>query len=409
MKKLKNWLSTKRSSILDQYEPFSDSTEKVVVQNLELWGSQQAQKLKGSTEGLLNSLKLVERGYIVESGSDKEKQHTAKKHLRDQIDSNEKTIEGNNGRIISIKETVNPHLKKQIETKNEEIVSLEADKQKSVLSSNYSSITNYFLMALVITIGVYLLMFYASAVNAALFTNMGSKLQNVTVDNLDSIFVSIFDTEIFTSWTAKSIFIYIAAVLFIGIGFLPHTTESLVKKIAFYLLPLAVDVMLAYKIELNIYESKVMTGLAEPGAGLKEHIQSVNFWLVIALGYVAYIVWGQLWEAWNKENNKKDAGKMSFLQIQLLKKQIKEHETTIHQNNLEIGKLKNEISQLQKEIEKLTSDLNHIVFSRNDLQRKLSTFMDGWLKYVATDKTLVHLISNNEATYSSFINSINLN
>lgn len=403
-----NGLITRRNTrSLENYEPLLDKSAEEKVSNLNDWGAQQAQMHRGTNEGLLSSLTRVQRGHIVEAGAEQNKQHEAKKQYVDQIIQNEKDIINNHSRIKEIDDNKIPFEESKIAANREKINELELDKTKSLLSSNYSAVNNYFLLFLVIIIGAYLLMFYASAINAALFTNMANKLQNISSENLSALFVSIFDVEVFTVWTAKSIFIYIGAVLFIGIGYLPHTTDNIFKKTIFYLFPLVVDGMLAYKIESNIYESKVMTGLVQPNMPWIDHFYSVNFWLVIAFGYVAYFVWGQLWSAWTIERLKKDTGKMAYLQIQNLKAKITQSEELISKYKKDKNDLKSVIDRLNKDIEKLKLDMNYVVYSRQDLSRKLNTFFDGWLKYITTDSQLVEQVVESKKTFKEF--TINLN
>jgi len=407
---LKNPFSTNKKPdvSLVNFEPSLDVSSQETVTNMNDWGAQQAMKHRGSTEGLISSLTRVQRGHIVEAGSEQNKQNEAKKQYYDQINQNEKDIASKYSSIEEIEENKIPFENNKIQDKREDINKLELDMSSSIISSNYSAVNNYFLLALVVLIGIYLLMFYASAINAALFTNMGDKLQGVTSDNLDALFVSIFDIEVFTVWTAKSIFIYIAAVLFIGIGYLPHTTNNVFKKVLFYLFPLVVDAMLAYKIEVNIYESKVMTGLADPDMPWFNHMLSVNFWLVLAFGYVAYIVWGQLWEAWTEEREKKNAGRMSYIQIQNLKKNIDSHEAQIMKYKTEVNNLKSDIDSLNKDIERLKNEMNYVVYSRQDLSRKLNTFFDGWLIFLSTDSQLINNIPASKSTFQEYISNLNL-
>jgi len=406
---IKGLFTPKQQPLLETYEPSIEIPQAEIVTDIESWGSSQAQKHNGSEAGLINSLGRVQRGYIVESGNEKNKQDEAKKQYKDQINLNEKNIIGKTSAIEDIENTKIPYLDKMIGENKEEINGLEMDKSKSIISSDYSAVKNYFSLTLVILIGIYLLMFYASAINAALFTNMGNKLANITTDNIDAIFVSIFDAEVYTKWTTKSLFIYFAAFLFIGIGFIPHTTKSKIKKFFFYLFPLLVDAMLAYKIESNIHESKVLTGLAEPYPFWWNHLQSVNFWLVLAFGYVAYIIWGQLWEAWISESKKKDAGKMAHIQIVNFKKQIKQYEEQIQNYKSDVSHLHVEIKELNNDIERLKQRMNYVVYSRYDLSRKLTTFFDGWLKYISLNSELEYLIEPNKETYNNFFNTLNLN
>ena len=81
---------------------------------------------------------------------------------------------------------------------------------------------------------------------------------------------SIFDVNGILSFGPQSIFTYLGAFIFFGFGILPHifhhenSNYRLFKVIVAILVCLAIDSLLAYKIDSGIHDLKTMMGIADP-------------------------------------------------------------------------------------------------------------------------------------------------
>ena len=164
-------------------------------------------------------------------------------------------------------------------------------------------------------ISVYLVFFYASAMNASFFRNMQQMVNNSSGDDVSLMLNSIFDAKGIFQSSPHLLFVYLGAFLFFGFGMLPHIFHDGTKmqwiKISFALLAcLAIDGLIAYKIDSGIHELKQMMGISDSGWAW---YKSVNFYLVLAFGFATYLLWGFIYEAAIKEHEKKNVNAKTMI------------------------------------------------------------------------------------------------
>src|SRR5690606_21998745 len=105
-----------------------------------------------------------------------------------------------------------------------------------------------------------------------------------------------------------------------------------------------VDALLAYKIDNSIHEIKVLSGIAE---GDWHFWKSENFYLVLAFGYLAYLVFGYIYQLMIEEKMKKNPKKIALRNIKLLKEQIKEVTLIINKHQEDIVALESKIKMIE--------------------------------------------------------------
>ena len=196
---------------------------------------------------------------------------------------------------------------------------------------------------------------------------------------------SIFDVNGILSFGPQSIFTYLGAFIFFGFGILPHifhhenSNYRLFKVIVAILVCLAIDSLLAYKIDSGIHDLKTMMGIADPDW---VWYKSVNFYLVLAFGFGTYLLWGFIYEAVMKEHSKKNVNVRVELEIKALKKRIREIENEILAAKKEMSEMQKQIDSLKLEIEKLKKDLEAALLKPEELLRNMENFYAGWLGYL---------------------------
>ena len=79
---------------------------------------------------------------------------------------------------------------------------------------------------------------------------------------------------------------------------------SYLKLAAVVLATLAFDVLLAFFVEKKLWELNVVD--EEATYGFAEAIQSQEFWLIIFLGFIAYLIWGFIFDFVMEEHKEKD-------------------------------------------------------------------------------------------------------
>src|SRR5690606_35999412 len=185
---------------------------------------------------------------------------------------------------------------------------------------------------------------------------------------------SIFDMSGILTLSPNLIIIYLGSILFFALGVIPHTLKGKFKglKIALFLiLTLAVDALLAYKIDHFIYEIKVLSGIADENWIFWK---SENFYLVLAFGYLAYMVFGYVYQLMNEEKTKKNPKKIALRKIQLLKEQINEINLTINKLQESVVALESKIEMLESKIALLTKRLSETMINPEVLSKSLNSF-----------------------------------
>jgi hypothetical protein len=240
----------------------------------------------------------------------------------------------------------------------------------------------YTLLCLLIT--VYLIFFYASAMNASFFRNMQQMVNGSNGDDVSLMLNSIFDAKGIFQPSAHLLFVYLGAFLFFGFGTLPHIFHDgskwqWLKIILATLMCLSIDGLIAYKIDSGIHELKGMMGIADASWGW---YKSVNFYLVLAFGFGSYLLWGFIYEAAIKEHEKKNVNAKAAIEIKGIKKRIREIENEIISHKQQITELQKMIDAFKLAIENLKRDLERALTKPETLLRNMENFYAGWLQYL---------------------------
>jgi regulator of replication initiation timing len=139
---------------------------------------------------------------------------------------------------------------------------------------------------------------------------------------------------------------------------------------------------IAYKIENNIYELKLMTGFIDKKPDFWAMIISKDVLIVITLGFISYLIWSFLLEVSLKEWEKRNPKKMAVIKIREIKRVIGRLNRQLGELKSELVKLDNELSLLEDRVKNLKTKLSHIFFDKNEASRRLTDFFSGWLHYI---------------------------
>jgi len=230
-------------------------------------------------------------------------------------------------------------------------------------------------------LSLYLLFFYASAIYSAFFRSAGLLIET-SGDDLAMVIGSIFDMKGILNPSPNLIMVYLGSFLFFALGIIPHTIKGKYKnlKITLFLIgTLVVDALLAYKIDNSIHEIKVLSGIAE---GEWHFWSSENFYLVLAFGYLAYLVFGYVYQLMVEEKVKKNPKKIAQRNINLIKEQIKEINLVINKYQEDIVGLESKMKMIESRIDLLNKRLNEAMINPEVLSQSLNSFYIGWIQFL---------------------------
>lgn len=376
----------------------------VRIRSFQDYAIQKAGLNNGDSIALKANLQYIKDGYIVDETYNEKDHQLFKQKIQQNIKEKSDEKELN----ISDKNTVEnvhiPSSEEKINALETEIQQTQLDLEADKIITGYQSIKHYMYVTLVIILSAYLILFYASTIYSSFFRSAGSLIATAG-DDIVLYLNTIFDVKGIFTPSFSLIFVYLGAFLFFAIGLIPHTLEgkySTLKKAFVIIGALAVDSLLAYKIDLGIHELKEMAGMADENWFF---LSSVNFYLVLAFGFLAYLVWGYMFGLMLKEKDKKNAHISTTLIIKGFRKEIKQQQEEIKTCKAKIISLETKISILSQDIEQLKKDLERAMLNPDLLSQSLTSFYMGWLQFLNSSIEFDPKKSKCEIAYSDFMNT----
>jgi hypothetical protein len=366
----------------DQKEFITPKT--VTTKSLKDWGYTEAGLNQGDPMAFENRLRWIKAGHVVDESYDVDEEHRRKKQLEAEMTLKEGEKNGKEKDQQHIKEVIIPDKENQIKLQESSIEQKQILIAEGKIQSLYNPAKFWLYSILGGIISIYLIFFYASAMNASFFRNMQQMVNSSSGDDVSLMLNSIFDAKGIFQGSAHLLFVYLGAFLFFGFGTLPHIFHDGSKlqwlKISLAtLVCLSIDGLIAYKIDSGIHELKTMMGIADASWGW---YKSVNFYLVLAFGFGTYILWGFIYEAAIKEHGKKNVNAKAEIEIKGIKKRIREIENEIINHKQEISDLQKLVDVLKMTIENLKKDLERALTKPETLLRNMENFYAGWLHYL---------------------------
>jgi hypothetical protein len=197
-------------------------------------------------------------------------------------------------------------------------------------------------------------------------------------------------------------FVVLFPVIFIAMGFVIHIVSEKIQNasekgqsqakqylilIGILLATLLFDIIMAYNIAEKLYIKKFNQGVVvapwKPAMAFKD----INFYIIIASGFVVYLIWGYIinfvFSEWKRiqPNQILQAG-ITTLQNEILSltAELASYESQISLLNSRIQQIEYEISDRQKKINILNG--GGIVIDLAALRGMVGEFMNGWNSYI---------------------------
>ncbi|MES2775328.1 MAG: hypothetical protein V4722_14155 [Bacteroidota bacterium] len=356
----------------------------VTAKPLKDWGYTEAGLNQGDPMAFESRLRWIKAGHVVDESYDVDEELRRKKQLEAEIIGKEREKNGKEKDQQHIKEVIIPDKENQIKQQKSSIEQKQILLAEGKIQSLYNPAKFWLYSILGGVISIYLIFFYASAMNASFFRNMQQMVNNSSGDDVSLMLNSIFDAKGIFQGSAHLLFVYLGAFLFFGFGTLPHIFHDGSKwqwlKICLAtLVCLSIDGLIAYKIDSGIHELKTMMGIADANWAW---YKSVNFYLVLAFGFGTYILWGFIYEAAIKEHGKKNINTKAEIEIKAIRKRIREVENEIIKHKQEVSDLQKLVDAFRSTIENLKKDLETALTKPETLLRNMENFYAGWLHYL---------------------------
>lgn len=368
------------------------------------------------------------------------------------LGSHNQTLEGeieNNNNIVTEKNKKIENLKKTKNEKNEECnieikkIREEIDKIRSgdkdfIDDESKDSDKLGFGLGLTILLflSIYLFIFYISVIYSAFIFDVSQWVQQ-NLQNKQILTNSIVNLQAIPDTYAKDggvlgvIFLFSAAFLFIGLGYLIHKfqeSKSIVKSVLIYTFTLLFDALLAYTIVRDIHEAKFQSGIVYTQWKFMDVFSSTNFYIILMAGFSIYVIWGVILSYVLKEYDSLAPAKNAIRSRKKKIKHIEEDKKDIQiqftkdteEVNVEISSINDKIQALRTKIENdITAietnnkEMEHIKlrieFPIAEVKRRITEFTLGWsnqINLIFQDNDAIQRVSECRLAKEEFFNSI---
>lgn len=368
------------------------------------WGLRMCATVMGSSYALSPFLQKVYSDIYNEQAKNVELQEQFRKNTQAQVDEHNNSIE-------SFKVQLSNFQNKQNE--NKECIE-QLERQKSELRTRGHVINKDARIKMILGITIlipltfYLFLFYSST----FYTGFIMDTEDVTATT--GIAMAMFNPHAFSGALTKGLtsFLLILSfpVVFLGLGFGLHffsvqsSKTRFLKMGAILLVTFLFDCIIAYKIGKFLYDIEGMWKEQSDVYSLSMAIGDINTWAVIFCGFIAYIIWGIVFDmamsAYSKLDLNREEIKMLDNKIQLLKDDNESLNGQIANYNGQINALKSTIGGLMAKLS------NHVNINFNVIKQEMTNFYNGWITQMGVLGCSQQEQSLANATFQNTLNTL---
>lgn len=295
---------------------------------------------------------------------------------------------------LSLKKSKISELNSEINKNQFDIENLERSKIETITEDSVHIDVAPFYIGSFITLLLtfYLFVFYSSSGYSAFY--------GVKKGSLGFISSNVFNDAVNKGGGVIALII-LFPVIFLGLGFLIHDNleknklkEKAGKKknywmiISLLTITFIADAFIGYKISEGIHNNNFLTGVVTKEWRFDMVFIDINFYLVLLLGFVVYVIWGFLLHFVLSHNYLKGTPQLVKLEIEQIDKRIGELKEKTHRLTIAAGEAEREMTDLERDLEKLDYKLNRIkggsaLIDIESLKGFIGEFISGWLYYLS--------------------------
>jgi hypothetical protein len=356
-------------------------SEKITYTQLGFRSAQKSQSAPDAIEGYLEIVydKFLEEQKLDEQG------------LKDRISKLKAEVQQEKARKQDAIAEINAN-KRNKEDKEKEVEELELEKIDIRNGEGETVDTTPFIIGAFITLllTLYLFVFYSSSGYSAFY---GIKPGSV----------GFINPNVFTDATNKGggviALIILFPVIFLGLGFLIHDSLEKNKKLAddnkqkqygviftLLIITLIADAFIGYKISEGVHNNEFNAGRTNEFWKFYMTFYDINFYLVLILGFVVYVIWGFLLNYVLSHPYLKTESEKIKLMIENINNRIGEKRKELSDIIAKIHKLEGELVTIDNKVEEKQKDIigyeNGVIpINIASLKGSIGEFMGGWQNY----------------------------
>jgi hypothetical protein len=374
------------------------------------YGYEMAGRNAGDSKALETHFNEIIQGYIVDENYNENDFEKKKKAVRDRLSAIKENVIELKGKSANILSVSIPSVERQIKACADAKKEITLDKIREIESSEYSFAKQLIYVSLSVILFVGIILYYASLIYTAFFSNLLQKLTAGTDPSLvlngflDLSFIEHMDHNFVIAFILSFVMVGIASAFKIaGKGVFEFKLMGKSFKLPYlFLMAALLEILFACIIGGRYHEVKELMGKEDQVAYYLEPV----FYAVIIFGILMYVSWAFLIEASFEEKFKKSG-------TQIYKAKLKFNEEEMDSLNKSLDNLKSElnacdtdINKLNLQCEALEKELDAKFYSVTDLKRWLHAFYTGWLRYLNNGDLLSAKLKCDEV-YNGVIGSLN--
>ena len=363
-------------------------------------GFRSAQKSQSAPDAIEGYLEIVYDKFLDE-------QELNEQGLKDRISKLKAEVQQEKARKQDVIAEINAN-KRNKEDKEQEIEDLNLEKIDIKNGEGETAETIPFVIGAFITLllTLYLFVFYSSSGYSAFY---GIKPGNL----------GFINPNVFADATNKGggviTLIILFPVIFLGLGFLIHDSLEKNKKLAddnkpkqygviitLLLITLIADAFIGYKISEGVHNNEFNAGRVDELWKFNMIFSDINFYLVLILGFVVYVIWVFLLNYVLSHPYLKTESEKMKLMVENINTRIGEKRKELTDIIAKIHKLEGELVTIDNKVEEKQKDIigyeNGVIpINISSLRGSIGEFMGGWQNYThgnSTPEKATNLIEN---------------
>jgi hypothetical protein len=347
------------------------------------FGFRSAEKSKSNPDTIYGYLNSIYNKFLKEQELDEQglKERIAK--LKGEVQQEQTKKNDTNAELLSHKT--------EKENKGKELEELEIEKINVKQGNGIIEVIPFAIASfIVILLTLYLFVFYSSSGYSAFY--------GIKPGTLGFINPDVFTDAIKKGGGVIALIIFFP-VIFLGLGFLIHDSLEKNKALEFNNKPqkygvilslltitFIADVFIGYKISQGVHTNEFNAGLTEQLWDFSMIFSDINFYMVLTLGFVVYVIWGFLLNYVLSHPYIKPENERTRLMIEHINNRIGSKRKEILDIELKINRCEGEISTCDTKIQEKKKDIigyeNGVIpINVASLKGYIGEFMGGWFNY----------------------------
>lgn len=338
------------------------------------YGRVAAKNMNANASNLESSLDNVYERFLNEQKLDEDGIKQRIRKLREELLQKKNQGEGINTALLStgqLKETVEDRIERL------EIEKVNLKDNGAPAGDDLSYIIGIFITVL---LTFYLFVFYSSSGYSAFY--------GVKQGSLGFINPNVF-AEAQHKGGGVIALIILFPVIFLGMGFLIHDALSKRKYLficGLLVFTLIADSIIGYKIAQGVHNNEFNADLTKEQWEFHMVFTDINFYLVLALGFVVYVIWGALLHYVLHKHQERQPDKALEIRMENMDRKITEQCQALLEHQTKLNELKGAAAIIENELTAKEKDVigyeNGVIpVNISLLQSSIGEFMMGWFSY----------------------------